>query len=224
MVIISFRPEEKFKDVEIRGNDVLNIPLVRILKLDNVKSLDLEMFDGIAFTSSTGVRYFFSIYSEIDEKMMIFSIGDSTARELMKYVNNPLVCSDSYSGGFASFIADYKPKRVLIPRGMTHSSVLNEDLRKAGIYSENFYLYKYENIDQRDNIARAVKNKQIALIFTSPLEVKLFNQYTGGRYLDNPAYPIGKTTFSTLKEAGFVNIRFDGKKSFSELIDFINSQ
>ena len=62
------------------------------------------------------------------------------------------------------------------------------------------------------------------LIFTSPLEVKLFNQYTGGRYLDNPAYPIGKTTFSTLKEAGFVNIRFDGKKSFSELIDFINSQ
>ncbi len=79
MVIISFRPEEKFKDVEIRGKDVLNIPLVRILKLDNVKSPDLEMFDGIAFTSSTGVRYFFSIYSGIDEKIMIFSIGDSTA-------------------------------------------------------------------------------------------------------------------------------------------------
>ncbi len=224
MVIISFRPEEKLNENEAVVMGILNIPLVRIVKIDDVRAPDLKKFDGIAFTSSTSVGYFFDMYGEIDEKIMIFSIGDSTARELEKYITNPLVCSDSNSGGYASFIERHNPRSVLIPRGETHSGVLNDELKKAGIYSENLYLYRYEDIDQRENIRKAVKDERTPLIFTSPLEVRLFRKYTNGRYIDNPVYPIGKTTFTALKDAGFTHIRFEGKKTFSELVKFMNSQ
>ncbi len=224
MAVLSFRPAEKFRKADINGYDVINIPLVRIVETEGVKLPELTEFDGIAFTSATAARLFFRNYHEIDDKLALFSIGESTTKQLMEYTKEPFTCRNSDSHGFAAFIADHKPKRILIPRGRTHSPTLNDELESIGISSVNLYLYEYEQLGQSLRIRDALKNERIPLVFTSSLEVRLFNGITEGKFVNNPSYPIGNTTNDTLKEYGYKNIHFEEKRNYRELIEFIFSK
>lgn len=52
-----------------------------------------ETYDAILFFSPSAVKSFFSLNTEVENKTIFFSIGDTTAKALEKYINNQIIIS-----------------------------------------------------------------------------------------------------------------------------------
>ncbi len=220
--VITFRPSEKNISLQHNCEEIINIPLVKVKKLHKVGDLNLDEYDGIAFTSSLGVKCFLESYGKIPEYKKIYAIGRSTENELKKNSYHAILPQTPDSHSLALWIAKNGSKNVLIPRGKVHSEVLQEVLRLNHVTSKNLYLYDYEVLDRADSIGEKISDSShTVLLFTSSLEVKIFTEETCGKYLDVSCFPVGNPTLKTLRDLGYSRIRETEGHNIEEILEII---
>ncbi|MGP6239770.1 uroporphyrinogen-III synthase [Cuniculiplasma sp. SKW4] len=202
--------------------EVVNIPLTRIVPVDHIPILRKDSYDGVVFMSTEGVNSFMEYYgiSFLDGKK-VFSIGEKTSKELMYYGISSKTPTVHDSEGLFNLIKESMDRgdRILIPRNLEHKEDLEKRLLSHNIECVNLILYHYEELSPVGEIETSITGKDLlGLVFTSPLEVEIFQRLTQGRYTSVPCFPVGKTTKSALQSMGYNTIPLTGNGNFEELI------
>ncbi|MGP6207350.1 uroporphyrinogen-III synthase [Cuniculiplasma sp. SKW3] len=201
---------------------VVNIPLTRIVPVDHIPILRKDSYDGVVFMSTEGVNSFMESYgiSFLDGKK-VFSIGEKTSKELTYYGISSKIPTVHDSEGLFNLIKESMDRgdRILIPRNLEHKEDLEKRLLSHNIECVNLILYHYEELSPVGEIETSINGKDLlGLVFTSPLEVEIFQRLTQGRYTSVPCFPVGKTTKSALQSMGYNTIPLTGNGNFEELI------
>jgi uroporphyrinogen-III synthase len=224
------------------GAETVFFPVIKIsevedhTELDNVLS-DINKYDGIFFTSSNAVKYFFESAKSLNAKYTgkIYSVGEKTKQkvELYGYKNKFVPAVYSAEELIKLLPADeIKGKSFLFPRGN-----LSMDKLKNGIsgYAQVHEVKVYENSlpadinseDRKSMMAMFEKGDIDCISFFSPSSIKNFLIiFPGFRQKDMKIAVIGKTTFNTASEFGLkADIIPDESTSVSmarAIIEFFN--
>ena len=222
---MSFRPAEKFK----KGGyhlKVINIPLTKLVKMDQVPVLNRESYGGVAFMSTEGVNAFMEFYGiPYLEGKKVFSIGIKTGNKLEDYGIESMIPSVQDSSGLSELICGQIKSggSILVPRNREHNYDLEQRLESCGIGCINLILYYYMEMDPSMEIEKnLLENGFLGFVFTSPREVEIFHRITQGKYANARCFPIGKTTETTLIEMGYRNLPLTGKGDFEKFIENID--
>ncbi len=220
--VVSFRPEEKFVSRE-RCIDVINIPLFSIVAL-NGETIRIPMESALVFMSRTAFRIFLEKYGNEYSSYPNFAIGRMTADLMIKSGFSPIVPRIHDSMALAEEIANNLPvsTEIYIPSNLDHETILDTLLEQTGYHVTRLFLYRYEPLDVRNEIDRAVSHEGFSgFVFTSPMEVKSFHSMSRGKYMQNMVHAIGRTTENELQEMGYSNTGITGNGDFEALIDKI---
>ncbi len=220
MIIYSFRPDEKFQNLELTNYKLINIPLTKTVPITPRNFPDLDQFDGIAFLSSSAAKYFLAIFDGSEsERMKIFSIGNKTSEILRSRFQKIIEPRIHDSDGLCAVIANAGCRNILVPRGEIHDSRFEETLGKYSIKAIEMTVYSYEKGEGQKFLGtREMKKDGSIFVFTSSLEVNIFKNLTGNAYSKAKVFAIGPTTKKTLETNGFRNILGVGNGDFENLI------
>lgn len=205
---------------------IIHTPLIEIQSIDNNKELQsrilqLEEFDNLLFTSKNTVNYFFEGLQKLRkdsralQHLKIFSIGETTSKELMKHgISADFQALFEDSVGVVEMFQDNNIQgRVLIPRSDLALEIIPKGLRKIGLSVETVVAYRNTMPDQPKKIDL---NSIDAIVFTSPSCITNFLKIYRDIPLDKQIIVRGSTTYNHLKSLKYplerVNI-FD--KEFS---------
>jgi len=173
--IIMFRPEEKFKDIEIDQVSIKNVPLTKIVynKIET-NILKNYKFDYVIFTSSIAVESFMKQcpdYGNFLNGKQIIAIGTKTSESLGLKVRVP---ANQSSEGIINILKNNS--NVLLVRSENGNPYLVNKLKQK---SRNlFVINAYKSILLNEDFTetyQALKNGDFdAVIFTSSM---IFNSY-----------------------------------------------
>jgi uroporphyrinogen-III synthase len=152
---------------------VLNLPCIGFDYYD--KSVELESFDAVIFTSKNGVKAIDRVDRSWREKE-IYSIGKGTSAYLRSIEVEPIyTAKSSYGDSFAKEITPMlKGKKALFVRAKVVTSELNRILRDSGVDLKETILYETKCID---NSLTSAPVKNSVIIFSSPSTIECFFRY-----------------------------------------------
>ncbi len=232
--IITFRPEEKFENINIEDVEITNISITKIVKLKfDLNSIINKNFDYIIFTSTLGAKFFMEEikkhnHEEILKNKNIIAIGKKTA----EYLNNDVIIPENQSSkGIIKLIE--KNSEILLIRSKNGNPYLVKRLREIGNL-QIINAYKSVIINDKDYkyIYTKMKNNYFnAVIFTSSFifrsYLKVFSRYGNPLEILPPLIiAIGERTANTIKRFGIKPIIMeepDMKLSVIKVIQYYKS-
>lgn len=223
MKIYSFRPAEKIDASLMSKYHITNLPLVSILP-QKPGITELTEYDSIAFLSSSAAMHFF-LHSDIKipEDMAIFAVGKKTAQEIPVKEDRIIIPPIHDSTHVAEKIIERGSKRVLVPRGGDHTDAFEKILNSAHITIREIVVYTYGKGEGQDLLTEIeFPPDNTVLLFTSPMEVEIFHEITGQKFLNLKTVPLGNPTLNALKSAGFVNILKGKYGDFQSMIQEVS--
>lgn len=164
-------------------------PIVKCVGLEDYSELDeilkdLRRFDWLVFTSSNGVRFFFTRLhqSGLDARalgaMEVAAIGKATAQQLTDFgILADLVPNTESSAGLLEEFGklDMRSKTVLLPRAKIASAELPQGLIKLGALVEEAPVYQTVEVEPADVNFEHIDQ----ILFTSGSTVRAFSKKFG---------------------------------------------
>lgn len=216
--IIITRPEEKGGDLSEKlseyGAEVIHFPAVKLFSLNIKKEIEefstkLSSYEWILFTSSYGVKSFFSRLKEysIDFRKLysvkFAVVGQSTGKELENYGFIPdFIPSKQYGKDLAAELIPYidRNKNVLLILPKNTPSDAAAELKKENI--------SFDIIESYDKTFRKLKFfsslTEELFVFTSPSTVEgTLLSFSKEELIEKSAVCIGEKTAAAAREAGF---------------------
>lgn len=199
------------------GASVTNFPVIEIRPVEYFKELDnkisaLNSYDGIFFTSTNAVRYFFDRIKQKKAEFSgnIYAVGSKTKASVESYGYKVYFTSPVFSAEeLASSInkEEIKGKKFLFPRGNLSRDVLIE---KLGAIADIDDVVVYETILPENNSILVKKIENIlgkgeidCISFFSPSAVENFLKIFPGFMQNNVKIAvIGKTTAESALSRG----------------------
>lgn len=223
MKIYSFRPAEKIDSSLMSKYHITNLPLVSIMP-QKPDITELTEYDSIAFLSSSAAKHFFLHRDiEIPEDMAIFAVGQKTAQEIPMKEDRIIIPQIHDSTHVAEKIIEKGSKKVLVPRGGDHTDAFEKILNSAHIILKETVVYTYDKGEGQDLLNEIeFAPDDTVLLFTSPMEVEIFHEITGQKFLNLKTVPLGNPTLHALKSAGFVKILKIRYGDFQSMIEDVS--
>ena len=209
------------KQLEKRGADVLEIPLIKIKEYTDRETeedvfAEIGTYEWIVFTSANGVKYFFKQFLAKFQDiralgiMRIASIGKGTTKALSKYYLTPDLVPDQADGlSLAKKLVDegVEHHKVLVITGNQNRETLVDVLHKSMAIVDTLQVYETLKTDLSTNkdAERFCKEGADALVFCSSSAVNSFvdqasSLQTGPKAIVPKTFSIGKLTSETMKE------------------------
>jgi uroporphyrinogen III methyltransferase/synthase len=176
----------------------------------------LNRYDWIFFTSTNGVRYFFTLLRRLGLDLRclgsakLAAVGAGTADELARHRLNVDFVPASFRGEalLQEFLAQQSANgaRILRVRGDLAASLLEEGLRQAGASVDAVTVYRTRRKDVRPDILEALATEGVdAITFTSGSAVDSFETLEVAGHLHGriPAVCIGPVTAARARDAGW---------------------
>jgi uroporphyrinogen-III synthase len=147
-----------------------NLPVIVFDYYD--KSVDIDPYDALIFTSKNGVMALDAVNSSWKTKD-IYSIGTATSKAVRQLGGNVVYeAKSSYGDHFAEEIkARLSGKRVLFLRAKVVTSRLNEILKEAGVMLDEEIIYE-TSCNSCKNVTKPPEGSVI--IFSSPSTIECF--------------------------------------------------
>ncbi|MBK5720644.1 uroporphyrinogen-III C-methyltransferase [Dysgonomonas sp. Marseille-P4677] len=187
---------------------VVHTPLIDIQPLENNEELILAInrmdeFDHILFTSRNAVHYFFTQLikqgkdSRSLQHMKVFSIGNTTSNELLKYgIIADFKAQIEDSEGVVQLFKDNDIKGcVLVPRSDLALEIIPRGLREIGLSVVSVIAYRNTKPIQPEKVDLTLID---TLVFTSPSGVDNFLDVYGKIPLNRRIVVRGRTTYNYL--------------------------
>lgn len=222
ITVLSTRPDDDanntfMKLLKDKGFNVLHFPAIIIKPIDDYKSVDdkinnLNVYEGIFFTSSNSVRFFCERLKKLNVKFVgkIYSVGEKTAFTLKSYGYSPDIIPDKFSSEelLGSLpVAEVQNKWFLYPCGNISLKSIMSGLKGVSNVDE---LIVYNTTKPKpshlcENIKEKLNNKLIDCIcFFSPSAVDNFFELFSDCLNDEIVFAtIGDTTANLLDRYGF---------------------
>ena len=213
------------REIERYGGTVIVFPTIEIAPPISWEACDraidaLYMYDGMIFTSSNGVEFFFRrlAHREIPpqelQSKMICAVGEKTKQEIERHGLKVASMPEKFTAFDLAKILqteDLHGKCFLFPRGNLGRDTLQDNLKILGANVDAATVYqtlrpKQENIEQ---LREMLMNEKIDVAtFTSPSTFKnfiaLFTQTELNRIHDSiKIAAIGPVTASAVREFGW---------------------
>ncbi|MBN2315733.1 MAG: uroporphyrinogen-III C-methyltransferase [Sedimentisphaerales bacterium] len=183
---------------------IVHRPIVECVDLEDYSEFDvtlkdLRRFNWLIFTSSNGVRFFFTRLHRngLDTRalgaMKVAAIGKATAQQLMNYgILADLVPEWESSAGLLEEFSklDMQNKRVLIPRATMAPSELPRGLIERGAEVEEAPVYQTVETEPADVDFDHIDH----ILFTSGSTVRAFTKKFGRVPSHIKAYCLGRPT------------------------------
>lgn len=205
---------EEIRDLFLQhGLNPIPFPVIKFSELDF--SFDQWEFDYVVFTSSNGVRFFFSKYRITKPK--IIAVGQKTRQSLESLGYREIIVPlQQSSEGILNYILEnsdtFKGKKVALIRALEGMNTLIDkkppwlDIKLVAVYKT-----EYNTPENLDRVKSMLKNREIeVVVFSSPSSVDGFLRVVPQRELleEVKVAVIGKTTLSkALKEGLKVDIK-----------------
>jgi uroporphyrinogen III methyltransferase/synthase len=219
--------------LEARGAEVLELPLIRVTKDVSKDALieilsELGGYDWIVFTSANGVRFFFEEFFKGFGDIRALGglrfacVGAATAREIEKH-HLKVECQPATATGesladalIATGSLDHA--KVIVVCGNLNRDTLVKKLAAARAIVDRLPLYRTERTDlARDPVADDFRQHGAdAILFASSSAVQSFHAQSGSLALAKSAKrplagSIGPQTSATMKELGLA-VDFTARK------------
>lgn len=170
---------------------------------DRINILD---FTAIIFTSKNAVDHFFRICKEmrveVPESMKYFSISESTAYYLQKYVQfrkrKIFHCKENYSA-LVDLIKKHKNEKFLLPCSDVHKLDVPQMLEENKVFYKKAVIYR--------TLARDMSDTDISkfemVVFFSPSGIKsLFKNYPKFKQGNTVIAALGPSVAKAVRDAG----------------------
>ncbi|WP_017981072.1 uroporphyrinogen-III synthase [Methanocaldococcus villosus] len=213
MKVVITRPKERaeyFKKLlENSGFEPIIFPTLE-LKYNEDIEVDIKGYDGVIFTSPSGVRGLYKIVKNRDalKDKIVAVIGEKTGKEVEKYFNKkPDIMPNTYTAeALLEELRKYKNLKFLIP-----TTPATRDVLKNNLNADLIYVYQSiepEGLKERvEQLKEILKNEKFILTFTSSLTAKNFLKYVDNEFRElikkNYIVAIGPITAKTIEEFGF---------------------
>ncbi|MDQ0481409.1 uroporphyrinogen-III synthase [Guptibacillus hwajinpoensis] len=201
------------KLINERGGLSVEIPLISFEpRNDILKSIEVEKYHWILFTSANGVRFFFQ-HSTLPKNSKVGAVGTKTAKVLEKYgVQIDLLPEDFIAEGLVAAMSRYTftGEKILLPRGNLGRDELPEQLSELGYDVTDLPIYNTVIPQGSGEALEKVADEQAldVITFTSSSTVHHFMQLLEAKNLKDrfkgiTIVVIGPITAETLLSYGF---------------------
>lgn len=217
--------EELVKAIERAGGIPLLFPTIEIAPPDSWDACDraldaLYMYDGLIFTSSNGVEFFFQrlktrgFFPQGVQTKMICVVGEKTKQAVEQLRLRVTMIPEKFTAlDLAKTLQqeDLNGKAFLFPRGNLGNTTLAENLKLLGAHVESIIVYQTQKPKQQDTNKihnLLIKGKVDVVTFTSPSTVKNFvalfpNHHVKTLLQNTKIAVIGPVTESAVENSGF---------------------
>jgi len=204
---------EKSPYGEIARKYNVNITFRKFFKIEGIPAKDFRKdrvnildYTAVIFTSRNAVDHYFRICKEmrieVPETMKYFSISESTAYYLQKYVQfrkRKIFHSKESSANLIELIKKHKTEKFLLPCSDIHKQEIPKMLEENKILYKKAIIYRTLASDLSD---LDIRNYDL-LVFFSPSGIKsLFKNYPDFIQGDTAIGAFGNTTHKAVKDAG----------------------
>lgn len=192
---------------------IIHTPLIEIQPIENNKELQTQIlhlteFDNLLFTSKNTVNYFFEELQKLGkdsrtlQHLKIFSIGETTSKELKKHgISADFQALSEDSIGVIEMFQDNNIQgRVLVPRSDLALEIIPKGLRDIGLSVETVVAYRNTMPEQPKKIDL---NSIDTIVFTSPSCVTNFLKIYNDIPMDKQIIVRGSTTYNYLRDLKF---------------------
>ncbi|MBI4546383.1 MAG: uroporphyrinogen-III synthase [Ignavibacteriae bacterium] len=229
--------EELVKAVERRGGTPLVFPTIEITPPDSWDACDraldsLYMYDGLIFTSSNGVEFFFERLNTRGfspgnvRSKMICVVGEKTKESVERLGLHVTKMPEKFTALELSKSLqqeDLNGKSFLFPRGNLGTTALADSLKHLGAHVDSVIVYHTQKPSRQDaeRILKLLLDRKVDVVtFTSPSTVKYFvtvfpNQDMKGLLQHTKIAVIGPATAGAVEDLG-LNVDIIAKKSTVE--------
>ena len=231
------------KIIKERGGTPVIFPTIEIHPPESLEQLDraidgLYMYDGVIFTSTNGVKFFFRRLVQRDvtindvKRKRIFVVGEKTRRAVEEHGVAVAAIPEKFTAADLTKIIDHEDlhgRTFLFPCGSLSPITLADTLKLLGASVDSVIVYQTKRPQQKDvaNLQRMLFDDQIDVItFTSPSTFKnfvmLFSRTELRKLQDHTRIAvIGPATAHAVNEAG-LEVDISSEKSTTEsLLDAI---
>jgi uroporphyrinogen III methyltransferase/synthase len=203
------------------GADAVELPTIRIVAPEDWRPLDraiadLSSFDGIVFTSTNGVRYFWErlAVAGLDARALagvrLAAIGPATAAALQSHGLSPDYVPGRYvAEAVAAGLGQVEGQRILLPRADIARPALAALLGDRGADVVKVVAYRTERPEIEAGKLETLLHSVTVATFTSSSTVRNLAELARDSDLDLPAALqgaivacIGPITAQTAREAG----------------------
>ncbi|MFB6469678.1 MAG: uroporphyrinogen-III synthase [Vulcanisaeta sp. AZ3] len=203
-LVLILRAWGKVRPIEVRGLDVVQIPVVRTVPNEDViRGVRLSGVDYVIVMSSLVAKYMSSkLRSELDGSTKIIGVGPTTCNAI-KELGLPCDMPSEYSSsGIVSYMRGFRPCRVVVLRSMRGSDLIRRGLTELGFEVVEYGVY--DVIIDEVNAALACRLIEYAdyVVFMSPMTYEAVRRCVGDRLGSKFVIAIGSTTASRIKEDG----------------------
>ncbi len=197
----------------------------------------LTMYDGLIFTSTNGVEFFFRRLQEKNvsvkelQTKLICVVGEKTKAVSEKYGLNVTFMPDKFTSfdlAKALQHQDIKNRIFLHPRGNLGNNTLPGNLKLLGARVDSVTVY--QTIQPNQSEVEETKSKLLngeidVLSFMSPSSIKnfcsIFTLMQLVEFMKIPVAVIGPVTFEQANAAGFKSITMAKQSTIKSLIESI---
>ena len=206
---------EKSPYGEIARKFNVNITFRKFFKIDGIPAKDFRKdkvnlldYTAVIFTSRNAVDHYFRICKEmrieVPETMKYFSISESTAYYLQKYVQfrkRKIFHSKENYANLIELIKKHKTEKFLLPCSDIHKQEIPKMLEENKIQYKKAIIYRTLASDLSDV---EIKNYDL-LVFFSPSGIKsLFKNFPDFVQNDTAIGAFGPTTHKAVRDAGLI--------------------
>ena len=206
---------EKSPYGEIARKFNVNITFRKFFKIDGIPAKDFRKdkvnildYTAVIFTSRNAVDHYFRICKEmrieVPETMKYFSISESTAYYLQKYVQfrkRKIFHSKENYANLIELIKKHKTEKFLLPCSDIHKQEIPKMLEENKIQYKKAIIYRTLASDLSDI---EIQNYDL-LVFFSPSGIKsLFKNFPDFIQKDTAIGAFGPTTHKAVRDAGLI--------------------
>lgn len=197
--------------ISANGGRWQHLPLISLRLMEQIPALPqaLSEYDWVFFTSSAAVRFFYDYYESLPEECSLAVIGSQTFSALRKVDQ----LRAEYPSYFTSevFVEHWLskqscPQRVLFPQSDLSRKIIQERLRLAGHFVDDFVLYRNDFIVEQQLALKAWLNLEevgTTVIFASPSAWQNFYSLYQRRPFALQFASIGPVTTKAIERTGF---------------------
>jgi uroporphyrinogen III methyltransferase/synthase len=234
--------DELVQLLQQNGFEAVLFPMIEIVPPESWSECDkviesLYMYDGLIFTSTNGVEFFFRRLKEKNvavgelQSKIICAVGEKTKAVLEQYGLKITFMPEKFTSldlAKALQHQDIKGKTFLHPRGNLGNNSLPGNLKLLGATVDSVTVYQTVQPKQSEVEASTSKiiNKEIDILtFMSPSAVKnfcsMFMPSQFSEVLKIPVVVIGPVTFKEAASTGFKAITTVKQSTIQSLIESI---
>jgi uroporphyrinogen-III synthase len=206
---------EKSPYGEIARKFNVNITFRKFFKIEGIPARDFRKdrvnildYTAVIFTSRNAVDHYFRMCKEmrveVPETMKYFSISESTAYYLQKYVQfrkRKIFHSKENSANLIELIKKHKTEKFLLPCSDIHKQEIPEMLEENKIQYKKAIIYRTLASDLSDVDIAAYD----MLVFFSPAGIKsLFKNFPDYKQGETAIGAFGSSTHNAVRDAGLI--------------------